>query len=372
MLSIFPRHTSLVTRSFARLRPSFREFSLSSRLSKEKVCVVGSGNWGTAVSKILANNVLRYGEFDPEVRLWVHEEISRGEKLSEVINQRHENVKYLPNIQLPTNLVACPDLRACVKDATVIAFVVPHQFLKGVCADLVNQVRPDAKAISLIKGIDASSEGVRLFSEEISGTLGIETSVLSGANIAQEVALEHFCETTIGSRVKEHGEIYRKLFNTEYFRVTVVDDVAGVELCGALKNIVAIGAGIVDGLKLGDNTKAAIMRIGLMEIIQFAQTFYSGVKVETFFESCGVADLITTCAGGRNRRVAEAHVLTGKPFHVLEKEMLHGQKLQGTLTAKEVHAFLAARQLTDRYPLFTKIHDIVYRNQAPSTLVDGL
>ncbi|KAK9701233.1 glycerol-3-phosphate dehydrogenase [Basidiobolus ranarum] len=372
MLPLILRHNGLITSKSRQLLPLIRTFSCSKTQFEERVCIIGSGNWGSAISKIIGNNVKKHEEFNKEVKLWVHEEIINGEKLSQVINKRHENVKYLPNIQLPSNLIACADLQESVRDATVLAFVVPHQFLKGICADLVNQVNPKAKAISLIKGIDASSKGIRLFSEEISETLGIETSVLSGANIAQEVASEHFCETTIGSRIKEHGDMYRKLFDTEYFRVTVVDDVAGVEICGALKNIVAIGAGIVDGLKLGENTKAAIMRIGLMETIKFATTFYSGVKMETFFESCGVADLITTCAGGRNRRVAEAHVTTGKSFTVLENEMLNGQKLQGTLAAKEVYEFLAARQMTAEYPLFTKVYDIVYRNKSPSTLVENL
>lgn len=167
-----------------------------------------------------------------------------------------------------------------------------------------------------------------------------------GANIANEVAREQFCETTIGYKDKNNGETMRKLFHTKYFRVAAVQDVAGVELCGALKNICAIGAGLVDGLAMGDNTKAAIMRIGLMEMKKFAQTFHDNVKDDTFFESCGIGDIITTCAGGRNRKVAEARVKTGKSFEVLEKEMLNGQKLQGTLTAHEVHAVLKSKGLT--------------------------
>ena len=161
----------------------------------------------------------------------------------------------------------------------------------------------------------------------------------------------------IGYKNEANAKLLHKLFNTPYFKVSAVQDVAGVELCGALKNIVGIAAGLVDGLKYGDNTKAAVIRIGLMEMRKFAKLFYQGVNDETFFSSCGVADVITTCNGGRNRRVAEAHVLTGKSFDVLENEMLNGQKLQGTLTgmlivikitlAKEVYGILKVEGKTE-------------------------
>lgn len=149
-----------------------------------------------------------------------------------------------------------------------------------------------------------------------------------GANLANEVADEKFCETTIGVKDAKMAPILRDLFQTPNFRVVVSDDVDAVEICGALKNIVACGAGFVDGLGLGDNTKAAVIRLGLMEMIKFVDVFYPGSKLATFFESCGVADLITTCYGGRNRKCSEAFVKTGKSIAELEKEMLNGQKLQ--------------------------------------------
>lgn len=125
----------------------------------------------------------------------------------------------------------------------------------------------------------------------------IPCAVLMGANLANEVADEKFCETTIGVKDKSKAPILRDLFQTPNFRVVVSDDVDAVEICGALKNIVACGAGFVDGLGLGDNTKAAVIRLGLMEMIKFVDVFYPGSKLSTFFESCGVADLITTCYG---------------------------------------------------------------------------
>jgi glycerol-3-phosphate dehydrogenase (NAD+) len=256
--------------------------------------------------------------------------------------------------------------------------------------------------------------------------------ICRGANIAQEVAADRFSETTIGYRNRSEGLLwqfvhlaytlvlkkyflsdgtfasYRALFQTKQFRVQLIDDVAGVSLCGALKNIVAVGAGFNDGLKWGDNAKgqldlfsgpalpfayfesrlpypctAAIMRIGLLEMKHFCQEFFEGVKEVTFLqESAGVADLITTCLGGRNRtylclhvillsassfdptfvvrfvlpgRCAEAFVTAGKTFAELEESMLGGQKLQGIYTAQEIHNFLKAKGRTDGYPLFETV-----------------
>jgi glycerol-3-phosphate dehydrogenase (NAD+) len=204
-----------------------------------------------------------------------------------------------------------------------------NEFVKGVCEQLYGRLEPGCRAISLIKGVDVGTNGLQLLSDVISGHLNIDVSVLMGANIATGVAMDEFCESTIGYNILENGLIFQKLFNTKYFRINIIKDVAGTEICGALKNVVAIAAGFVDGLKCGENTKAAIIRLGLMEMRKFAKHFFEGVKDETFFESCGVADLITTCYGGRNRKVAEARVLTGKSFETLEKELLNGQKLQG-------------------------------------------
>ena len=131
-------------------------------------------------------------------------------------------------------------------------------------------------------------------------------------------------------------EYFSEFWFKRCFRVTVVKDTNIVEICGALKNIVACAAGFCDGLKMGDNTKAAIIRLGLKEMIKYGDTFYPGGDHATYFESCGVADLITTCYGGRNRKVSEAFVVRKKSVAELETEMLNGQKLQGPETAAEV------------------------------------
>jgi glycerol-3-phosphate dehydrogenase (NAD+) len=184
--------------------------------------------------------------------------------------------------------------------------------VSDICDKLKGKVHPKTKAISLVKGFDITETGIRPVSRMIKEALRIPVCTLSGANIANEIAEEKLSETTIGFKNRQEGELFKRLFETKYFKVGIIEDVLGVELCGALKNVVAVGAGIIDGLKLGENTKAAIIRIGLLEMKKYIKMFYKGIKDETFFESCGVADVIATSYGGRNRKAAEAFVLTGK------------------------------------------------------------
>lgn len=339
--------------------------------SPRRVCIVGSGNWGSAIAKIVGNNVQRLDAFENEVRMFVFEEDVAGRKLTEIINTDHENVKYLPGHKLPENVVAVPCVLETAKDADILLFVLPHQFIKPICKPLVGQLKSTAVGVSLIKGFDhAEGGGIELISRMIGSMLSLPMSVLMGANLAKEVADEKFCETTIGCRDRELAKDYRELFQTQYFRVVVVDDVEAVEVCGALKNIVATGAGFVDGLGYGDNTKAAIIRLGMMEIIKFCEVFYPGSQLGTFFESCGVADLITTCYGGRNRKVAEAFARTGKTIEELEEEMLNGQKLQGPQTAEEVNFMLKSKDMEDRFPLFTSIDRICKGELGPTQMIE--
>ena len=202
------------------------------------------------------------------------------------------------------------------------------------------------RAISLIKGIEFNEQGPILISDMIKDAMnGMDVSVLMGANVANEVARDDFCESTVGYKNKENGACWQRLFDCPTFRIGSINDVAGVEICGALKNVVALGAGFCDGLGMGGNTKAAIIRIGLKETIKFAKMFFSGVQDDTFFESCGLADLVTTCFGGRNRKCAEAFAKKEGTWDEIETELLNGQKLQGTICAKDVMVVLKAKKL---------------------------
>lgn len=339
-------------------------------VGEEKIAIIGSGNWGSAIARIAGQNVHHFDRFDNQVKMWVFEEEVEGRKLTEIINTEHENVKYLPGIKLPENVVAVPDLVEVIKGATMLVFVLPHQFLHRLIPQIKPHLSENAKAISLIKGIDYDEKGLVLISDIIRNGLDLDVSVLMGANVANDVARDQFAEATIGAKVSEHGEAFKDLFDTALFRVNVVTDTVGVELCGALKNVVAVGAGFCDGLGFGGNTKAAIIRIGLIEMMRFCKKFYEGIKPSTFFESCGIADLITTCFGGRNRKCAEAFVTSGKSWEALEDELLGGQKLQGTLTAVEVNKVLTIAGAIEEFPLFTMIYDIAFNGVPPEKIVE--
>ncbi|KAF2765983.1 glycerol-3-phosphate dehydrogenase [Teratosphaeria nubilosa] len=414
--------------------------SLSVHSKKHKVCIVGSGNWGTTIAKVVAENTKEHSDiFEEEVQMWVFEEeyqipknskhydpnsplSSKPQKLTELINALHVNVKYLPDIELPKNIVANPSIEDAVKDATILVFNLPHQFIAKTCGQLKGKIVPFARGISCVKGVDVSDKGINLFSNSIGETLGIYCGALSGANIATEVALEKYSETTVAyappqmdsqhptpagtprgspkqspvdltnvdgetkdkrrlSLIKSqmnpyghpqlvalpaeypalHHRNMKKLFHRPYFHVRVVSDVAGVSLGGALKNIVALAAGFVDGLDWGDNAKAAVMRVGIMEEVKFGKMFFGdSVRTQTFTEeSCGVADLITSCSGGRNFRCAKMAVKENKSIGEIEKRELNGQQLQGTGTAYEVNSFLKKEGKEQEFPLFTAVYSIL-------------
>ncbi len=402
--------------------------------------MIGSGNWGSTISKIVAENTRTHPDlFEEQVQMWVYEEEvvipkdsplyddaigDRPQKLTEIINTRHENVKYLPGIRLPDNVVANPSVRDAVQDSTILIFNLPHQFIDNVCRQLKGHIVPFARGVSCIKGVNVSDDGISLFSEWIGDGLGIYCGALSGANIASEIAQEKWSETTIAydpppvdnSRnptPRSHSpsagtpaaaaaplpdltitpadvqqlqhkdargrtsktrltpvppeyppldhDTLAALFHRPYFHVSMVSDVAGTSLSGALKNIVALAAGFVDGRGWGDNAKAAIMRVGLMEMVKFGKDFFGEtVRTATFTEeSAGVADLITSCSGGRNFRCAKMAVERGLSVEEVEQTELNGQKLQGTTTAKEVNSFLKARGREQDYPLFTAVIGIL-------------
>lgn len=337
----------------------------------------------------MAENTAAHPElFEPIVQMWMYEETvtipktskhyvegTAPQNLTTLTNTIHENIKYLPGIALPHNIHANPSVIDAAASSSILIFNLPHQFINKVCADLDGKILPYARGISCIKGVAVSADSISLFSDVIGEKLGIYCGALSGANIANEVAQEKWSETTVAFAADEHARVhtvpddlppidhhlFKTLFHRSYFHVRLVSDVTAVSLAGALKNIVAIGAGFVIGLQWGDNAKAAIMRVGLLEMVRFGHAFFpnSGIRTETFTEeSAGVADLITSCASGRNFRCARMAVERGVNIEVIEKEELGGQSLQGIGTAREVNAFLKTRGAEADYPLLTAVYSM--------------
>jgi glycerol-3-phosphate dehydrogenase (NAD+) len=371
---------------------------ITDRITMEKICIIGSGNWGSAIATKIGRNAAKLPFCNPAVNMWVFEEevslpdSGHSTKLSEVINTRHENVKYLPGIKLPENVKAIPDLKEACKDGTLLVFVLPHQFLPKLLPVIRENVHPKCRGVSLIKGLDFDTRTrmPMLISKSIEEAMGrgFTCGVLMGANVANEVAEGKMCESTLAGDFGESNEKIRQVFDEPpNFRVARINDVAGAEACGALKNIVALGAGFVDALGLGGNTKAALLRVGLLEMARFCGMFFEGVEQGTFLESCGLADLITTCYGGRNRKCAEQFArlrlqdasnrfssfqYCSEVWASIEKDLLNGQKLQGTLAAQEVYLLLQSRNLQNKFPLFCSIYEVAFSGKAVTAIVDGI
>jgi glycerol-3-phosphate dehydrogenase (NAD+) len=404
----------------------------------DRVCIIGSGAWGSAIATKIGKNCERLPHlFESLVRMWVFEEMvtvptddgpspsqqqqPQQQRLSAVINTRHENVKYLPGVALPDNIVAIPDLATACEGATLMIFVLPHQFLPNLLPTICQHVHPTrCRGVSLIKGLefDPSTQAPVLISQSViaramhprrrrptlqnrkAGAL-FECGVLMGANVATEVAMGEMCESTLACNFTSGkvchpslNERTRLVFDSPStnFHVRQIPDIAGAEVCGALKNVIALGAGFVDGLGLGSNTKAALMRVGLKEIATFCRFFFGAMNVindQTFLESCGVADLITTCYSGRNRKCAEAWArqratdpkYSSSPLSTndcealwdeVEKKLLNGQKLQGTLTAKDCYRAIHSRGLIQEFPLHTTIYKIAFLGQPVKSIVGGI
>eukprot|EP01069_Polyplicarium_translucidae_P003098 Polyplicarium_translucidae@DN2212_c0_g1_i4.p1 len=295
-----------------------------------KVSIMGSGNWGSAISRIIGDSAASSYLFHDEVLIWVFDEEFEGKMISKSINEDHQNPKYLPGYKLPSNVRAVTDAVEAIEHADLIVFVLPHQFVVPLCQRLASHVKSHAKAISLVKGLHIHEGQPYLFSDLVTDTLDVDCSVLSGANVANDIARGEFSETTIGYSDKEVASIWQQLFDTPFFRVNGIPDVRGVEVCGAVKNVIALAAGFCDGLGLGSNSKAAIMRMGLAEMKLFALLFFDGILEQTFFDSAGFADVVTTCYGGRNVRCAAEFIRRGSKasWAQIENDMLHGQKLQ--------------------------------------------
>ncbi|CAG2170212.1 unnamed protein product [Oppiella nova] len=341
--------------------------------ARKRVSVLGAGAWGTAIANLIGHNVVRNKHlFHEEVVFYV-----RDESLRLIIEKTRQNIRYLSAIKLPLNVRPVAALSEAVSESDVLIFVIPHQYIQELCLainDCISSRNPIG--ISLSKGLHIDSAGgLELNSQIINRMLGIQVGVLSGANIAIEVGLNQYSEATLVNPLPDDThcqQLLRSLFESKHFKVSFCRDGPTVEMCGALKNVVAIGCGLIDGLGYGMNTKAAALSCGVREMIRFVEVFHPKYELKTFFENCGIGDIIASSFGGRNRKVSEALIKSNKTIEMLEKQLLKGQKLQGPQTAHVVYELLKHKQLLNKFPFFAAIHEICIRTLDPKDLIQAI
>lgn len=322
----------------------------------KNIAVLGAGSWGTALAIVLADN-------GHDVRLWSH-------KLEQVnlINETHRNDAYL-KADLPKELIAYASLEAAIKDVEAIVIVVPTKAIREVTNKLKDIIDPDTVIIHATKGIEPVTlkRVSEMIAEEIPNYNYDDIVVLSGPSHAEEVALRHPTTVTVASNNQEAAMLAQSLFNSENFRVYTSQDVLGVELGGALKNIIALGAGISDGLGFGDNAKAALMTRGLAEIARLGASL--GANPISFLGLSGVGDLIVTCTSVHSRNWRAGNLL-GKGHELDDVLEQMGMVVEGVRTVKAAYQF--AQEQNVEMPITTGIYQLIFEDKKPEEVVTQL
>ncbi len=253
-----------------------------------RVAVLGTGSWGTTFATVLAHA-------GREVTMW-----GRSPEVCDQINERHRNEAYLPGIDLPTEITASTDLREVVAGAEMIAVAIPAQSVRAVLQPVANDLPPGAVIVSLMKGVELGTD--ERMSQVLAESLHVGPSrvtVVSGPNLAREIAVRQPTATVIASTSAVTAARVAAACATPYFRPYTNSDVIGVELGGAVKNVIALAVGIAQGRGFGDNTKATLVTRGLAETARLGVAL--GAEPETFAGLAGMGDLVATCASPLSR-----------------------------------------------------------------------
>ena len=322
-----------------------------------KIAVLGAGSWGTAQAILLSKHT-------SQVCLWGRPE----DGIDAMIGDR-ENKRFLPGISLASNIEPLSDLKAAVQGAGLIVLAVPSQALREVLKKLASYLDPNSFLVNTAKGLEIAT-GIRL-SQVVEDVLGKEIrqhyAVLSGPSHAEEVARGVPTVVTVAAYNSETAFQVQDVFMSPVFRVYTNPDVAGVELGGALKNIVALATGMSDGLGFGDNTRAALMTRGLTEITRMGVAM--GGDYRTFSGLSGMGDLVVTCGSGhsRNRRAGE---LLGQGYSLNETLEKVGMVVEGVNTVRVVNEI--ADQIGVEMPISEACYKILYERQSPGDALDRL
>ncbi|URA10007.1 NAD(P)H-dependent glycerol-3-phosphate dehydrogenase [Thermospira aquatica] len=318
-----------------------------------KVAIIGGGGWGTALALQIRRN--------HRVTIWSYDQ---GE--AALFNEKRENVYYLPGVKLPDDIVFTTE-DAVVDDADIVLFVTPSKFFRSVVKRFAPRVKPRQLLVSATKGLEFPSEKrmTEILAEELPGHENIVA--LSGPTHAEEVSRDVPTAIVAASLNEEAARAIQEAFSTEFFRVYRNTDVIGVELCAAIKNVVAIAAGMVRGLGFGDNTMAALITRGLAEMRRLG--LKKGAQEATFSGLAGAGDLIVTCTSrhSRNGRVGEA-LAQGKSI----EEILASMKMvaEGVETVRPVLKMAGEEGV--EVPISQAVYNVIYEHQHPLEVMKQL
>jgi glycerol-3-phosphate dehydrogenase (NAD(P)+) len=323
----------------------------------KQATVLGAGSFGTAMAQILSANF-------PTVRLW-----ARDESLVASINRQHENGAYLPGLPLAPGIVATSDLEEALAQSEVVVVAIPSQATREVLGLSAQFVPRGIPVVTVAKGIE--NQTLCTMTEVLEQSLGQEfhasIAVLSGPSFAKEMMKKMPTVVTVAARDEHTAQQAQRAFSSEFFRAYTSNDVVGVQVGGALKNVIAIAAGMSDGMGLGHNSRAAIITRGLAEIARVAVKM--GGNPLTLAGLSGMGDLVLTCTGelSRNRMVGML-LGQGKTIDEILKDMK--QVAEGVKTAKSARDLALKMQV--EMPICEQVHDILYEKKDPKVAVQEL
>ena len=321
----------------------------------QTIAVIGDGAWATVCSLMLVENGHR-------ARMWTPFADNAA-----AITERHVNEKYLPEAKLPPSLEATTDAAAVFAGASLVLHTTPTQFIRRAWAPLREHCPRGLAVCSVSKGIENSTlmRPTQVLADVLGG--GHPLAALSGPSIAPEVLRRLPATVVAASEDESLGRHIQGLISRPYFRVYTNADLPGVELAGATKNVIAIAAGMLDGLRAGDNAKAALLTRGLVEITRLGLAL--GAKAETFAGLAGMGDLVTTCISpvGRNRSFGEA---VGKGLGVQQAQAQINGVVEGIATTASVVEL--ARRVNVDMPITAAIHEVLFNAASPAGAITAL
>ena len=319
-----------------------------------KIALIGAGSWGTALSKVVTDN-------GHDICVW-----SIDQREIDMLREKHQQVEKLPGVILPEGIFYTTDLAEAIKGRDMLVLAVPSPFARSTAQKMKEFVEPGQIIVIVTKGIEEST--LMTMSDIVEQEIPqADVAVLCGPSHAEEVGKGIPTTIVAGAHSKETAEKIQAAFMTEYFRVYTSPDMRGMELGAALKNVIALAAGMADGLGYGDNTKAALITRGITEITRLGVAM--GGHMETFYGLTGVGDLIVTCASmhSRNRR---AGILMGQGKSMDEAMKEVNQVVEGVYSAK------AGKVLSEKYqiemPIIAQINQILFEGKDASLAVKEL